>query len=111
VLGQPVEQNAVPVGDLRLNTQHGIDKPQRPNHAVLPLGRDPDRKVCRATVTGRERRAVLGCAVCSGVRFPTEVNREDKHRILMDGKPDGRLKVELDKTLNTDVGVDTTAPK
>jgi hypothetical protein len=47
----------------------------------------------------------------SRVRFPTEVNREDKRRIRLDGKPEWSVRDERGEKLDVDVGVDTMAPE
>lgn len=58
-----------------------------------------------------DRRAVLRCEVCSRVRFPTEVNREDKHRIRADGKPGRSVRDELREMPDVDASVDTETPE
>ena len=54
---------------------------------------------------------MLRCKTGSRVRFPTEVNREDKHRIRPDGKPGSPVRDERGEMLDVDVGVDTMAPE
>jgi hypothetical protein len=50
---------------------------------------------------------VVRCETCSGVRFPTEVNRDDKHRIRTDRKPERSVKDELREMPDVAAGVDT----
>jgi DDE_Tnp_1-associated len=64
-----------------------------------------------AGVAVDERRVVLRCEVCSRVRFPTEVNREDKHRIRTDGKPGQPVRDERGEMPDVDAGVHTKAPE
>ena len=54
---------------------------------------------------------MLRFEICSRVRLPTEVNREDKHRIRADGKPGWPIRGELGEMPDVDAGVDTKAPE